>query len=97
MTEKQLRQFITQKLGLEGWIVWFAPRVKFRKQQDIFTMWDGIAAKEDKVKFIQFTTKSNKAAHINKIKKFKKLYNLTHTGELWLYNLKSREFEIICL
>ena len=94
MTEKQLRDFITDKLGKSGWICWWSPRVKFRKQQDIFTMWDGCAAKKEEIKFIQFTTKSNASSHRKKIGEFKKIYELSHTGELWLWNGKTKEFEI---
>jgi len=94
MTEKELRKFIQEKVGSEGWISWFAPRVKFLKQQDIFSIWDGVLAKGKQIKFIQFTTKSNKSSHIKKIKNFKKLYNLKHNGELWCYDKKTREFEI---
>jgi len=97
MTEKQLRDFITEKLGLLGWICWWSPRVKFRKQQDIFSIWDGVAAKGGGVRFIQFTTKTNKSAHIKKIKEFKKAYDLHHRGELWLWDNKINDFEIIYL
>ena len=93
-TEKQLRDFITEKLTRENWICWWSPRVKFGKQQDIFSIWDGVIAKDDKIIFIQFTTKSNKSSHIKKIKDFKQMYGLTHKGELWCYNKKTREFEI---
>ena len=95
MTEKELRDNVCEKLGHDGWICWFAPRVKFRKQQDIFTLWDGVAAKHGGIRFIQFTTKSNKSSHVTKIKQFKKIYNLSHRGELWLWDQKKRDFEII--
>ena len=97
MTEKQLRDFIREKLGLSGWICWFAPRVKFLKQQDIFTMWDGVAARGPEIKFIQFTTKPNKSSHVKKISEFKKIYKLSHPGELWLWDNKTKDFEIINL
>jgi len=97
MTEKDLRDFITDKLGHLGWVCWWSPRVKFRKQQDIFTMWDGVAAKGSQTKFIQFTTKSNKSSHIAKITAFRNLYDLSHPGELWLYDSKIKDFEIIKL
>ena len=93
-SEKQLRDNVTEKLGYKGYICWWSPRVKFRKQQDIFTMWDGIAAKGGEIRFIQFTTKTNKSSHIKKISEFKKLYNLSHKGELWCWNGKTKEFEI---
>ena len=63
-TEKQLRTFITEKLERDGWISWWAPRVAYRKQQDIFSLWDGVVAKGDRVTFIQFTTKTNRSSHI---------------------------------
>lgn len=94
MTEKELRVLITEIASSDGWICWFAPRVKFRKQQDIFSIWDGVMAKNKNIKFIQFTTIENKSSHIKKIKEFKRIYNLTHNGELWCYNKKTREFEI---
>jgi len=95
MKEKDLRDYITEKLGREKWVCWWSPRVKFRKQQDIFTIWDGVAAKDNKIKFIQFTTKSNKSSHIKKISEFKKLYQLSHSGELWLWDGKKNEFEVM--
>ena len=97
MTEKDLRDFITEKLSLAGWVCWWSPRVKFRKQQDIFTMWDGVVAKGSQTKFIQFTTKSNKSLHIKKISDFRNLYGLSHPGELWLWDGKLKDFEIIKL
>jgi hypothetical protein len=95
MSEKELRNYIRQKLGYEGWVCWFAPRVKFLKQQDIFGIWDCVCAKGRKIKFIQFTTKSNKSSHVNKINQIKSLYNLSHTGELWLWDNKTKDFNII--
>jgi hypothetical protein len=97
MTEKDLRDNITDILSKQGWICWWSPRVKFRKQQDIFTMWDGVIAKKDKIRFIQFTTKDNKTSHIKKISEFKKMYDLSHDGELWLLDKKTKEWEIINL
>jgi len=97
MTEKELRDRIRSELEQTGWVCWFAPRVKFLKQQDIFTIWDGVYAKGKEVRFIQYTTKINKASHIKKIKDFKEIYKLTHKGELWLYDGKSNSFEIIIL
>lgn len=78
-----------------GWVWWTAPRMKFRKQQDIFGMWDGVACKGKEIKFIQFTTKSNKSGHIKKIKQIKQLYNLSHKGELWLWDSKCNNWEVV--
>lgn len=96
-SEKQIRDVAVQQLGNEGWICWWPGRIKFRQAQDIFTMWDMIAAKKDKVRFIQFTTKSNKSSHLQKIQAYRELYELSHQGELWLWDQKKREFEIINL
>lgn len=96
-TEKKIRDFLTEKLGLEGWICWWSPRVAYRKQQDIFSIWDGVAARGDEVKFIQFTTKQHKSDHLAKIRKYMALYGLSHHGELWLYDTKTRGFEIVVM
>ena len=94
MTEKQLRDDLRDVLTKDGWIVWFARRMKFVPAQDIITLYDGIAFKGSKMRLIQFTTKSNKSSHLTKIMAYKKLYALTHESELWLWNQKIREWEI---
>jgi len=95
MTEKQLRDDLRFALERDGWVVWFSRRMKFVKQQDIFGIWDGIKAKGNKIVPLQFTTISNKSSHIKKIKEYKELYNLTHIGELWLWNGKKMEWECV--
>lgn len=94
MTEKQLRDDLKQVLQTDGWNVWFARRMKFIKDQDILTIYDGIKAKGNKFIPIQFTTLSNKSSHIKKIKEYKSLYGLTHKGELWLWDNKKNKWLI---
>mgnify|MGYP001559221151 FL=1 len=94
MKEQELRDDLRQTLGRDGWIVWFARRMKFVKAQDVFTIWDGLKAKGNKLIPLQFTTKENASSHRTKIKEYKELYGLTHKGELWLWNRKKREWEV---
>lgn len=94
-SEKLLRQDLKNKLALGGWVVWFSPRVKFLKQQDIFGIYDGIRAKGSEVRLIQFTTRHNKNSHIKKMKDYKELYGLFHIGELWLWDGKKKEWEMM--
>lgn len=93
-SEKQLRNDVVQLLMSKGYTCWWPGRIKFRAAQDIFTMWDLIAAKKKEVIFIQFTTRSNKSSHIKKISEYRKLYDVWHEGQLWLWNGKKRIWEI---
>ena len=92
MKEKQLRDDLKNYLGTHGYVCWFAPRVRYFKNQDILNIYDGIAFKGKEVRLIQFTTKGNASAHRIKIKEKKKLYGLTHESYLWLYDGKKREW-----
>lgn len=95
--EKQIRDLAVETLGTQGWICWWPGRIKYRAAQDIFTMWDLIAAKGPDVRFVQFTTKGHKSDHLSKIAAYRGLYGLSHPGELWLWDAKKREFDIIFL
>lgn len=94
MTEKELRNDLRETLGRSGWICWFARRMKFVKDQDIFTIYDGIKAKRNKFIPIQFTTLANKSSHVKKMKEYKELYGLSHKGELWLWDNKKRKWMV---
>ena len=93
-SEKILRDDIVKVLATQGYISWWPGRIKFRAAQDIFTIWDLIAAKKNEIKFIQFTTKSNLSSHVKKINDYRTLYDLSHKGEIWCWNGKTRQWEI---
>lgn len=92
MTEKLLRDDLRKHLANYGYICWFSRRMKFVKEQDIFSIYDFVFAKDDEVNLGQFTTLSNKSAHVKKITDYKKLYNLNHKSFLWLWNGKKKEW-----
>ena len=94
MKEKELRADLKQVLQMDGWHTWFAPRVRFLKQQDIFSLWDFVYAKKKEVRFGQFTTLSNKSSHIKKIKEYRELTGLSHTGYLFLWDGKKRVWKV---
>lgn len=96
-SEKQIRETVIQKLGRDGWIVWWPRKVRYIKEQDIFGVWDCIAMKKDKVRLIQYTTKNNANARVNKIRAWMGRYDITFPGEVWGYDTKKGEFDIAIL
>jgi hypothetical protein len=53
MKEYQLKKKIKDYFAKKGYIVWMPPRVRWLKEQDIFSIFDGIAWKEKEMIFFQ--------------------------------------------
>jgi hypothetical protein len=70
MKEYQLKKKIKDYFAKKGYIVWMPPRVRWLKEQDIFSIFDGIAWKEKEMIFFQITTIENKTARFKKIVNF---------------------------
>jgi len=92
MKEAQIRKIAIDLLKKEGWISWFAPKVRFHKT-DIFGIIDIFALKNNKKKFIQLTTLTNLAARRKKILNFFKKNKVNLSVEIWAWNGKNKKFE----
>ena len=91
MREAEIRKKAIEILRREKWIVWYAPKVKF-KQTDIFGIIDLLALKGRRRKNIQLTTLPNVAAKRKKITNFLKTFKVELPVEVWGWNHKKKEF-----
>jgi len=89
--ESQIRKKAVEILEKDGWVTWFAPKVKY-KQTDIFGIIDVLALKGRKKKNIQLTTLHNVSAKRKKIINFLKKFKVELPVEIWGWNDKRREF-----
>jgi len=90
--EAEIRKKAIGKLQDDGWITWFAPKVKF-KQTDVFGIIDLLALKGKKKKNIQLTTMSNLSARRKKITCFLKENKIEMTVEIWAWNGIKKQFK----
>lgn len=90
--ESQTRKKAIQILEEEGWVVWFAPKVKY-KQTDVFGIIDLLALRGKEKKNIQLTTLSNISTKRKKIINFIKEFKVELPVEIWAWNQKKREFK----
>jgi len=97
MKEAQIRKKATEIWTKQNWIWWFPAKVRYKKEIDIFGIWDAILLKKDKINFIQLTTISNIRAREKKIKEFLKKNNLSIYSEVWGWNEKKKEFKILII
>jgi len=91
MREAEIRKKAIEILKRDKWIVWYAPKVKF-KQTDIFGIIDLLALKGRRKKNIQLTTLPNVAAKRKKITNFLKTFKVELPVEIWGWNRKKKEF-----
>lgn len=79
----------------EGWAVYTAPVMKFRHNNDIFHLFDHVASKGEKIRFIQ--TKSNRCP--KKVREDIKAFPFPKnvTKEVWIWKDYAREPEILIL
>lgn len=68
MRESDLKEELQRRIGGRG-ILWFPPKVKWYKQNDIFGAFDCLFYTESGVDFIQITTKTNISHRATKIAK----------------------------
>ena len=71
MREAEIRKKAIEILRSDKWIVWYAPKVKY-KQTDVFGIIDVLALKGKQKKNIQLTTLPNVSGRRKKIKVFEK-------------------------
>ncbi len=97
MKEATIRKKAIDKLTNEGFVCWYPPKVKYRKETDIFGVFDLICiSRKCFILFVQLTSLSNIRAREKKVKKFlnknkiKKFY-----CEVWGYDNKKKYFKII--
>jgi len=97
MKEIGIRKEAIKILEKEKWIVWYPSKVRWRKEQDIFGVFDLVCIWKHMIKFIQLTTLSNIRAREKKIKKFldKNKVKLYWSPEVWGWNNKKKEFKIL--
>ena len=93
MKEALLRKKATQLLKNEGWVVWFPKKVKFW-ETDIFGVYDILAAKKNRLRFIQITTLPNLSARRKKIQNFLISNGVSIPSEIWAYDAKRKYFKI---
>ena len=90
--ETTIRKKAIQILKDKGWIVWFAPKVKYQ-QTDVFGIIDLLAIKGKRMKKIQLTTLANISTRRRKIQKFLKKFKIKMSVEIWAWNQKKKEFK----
>jgi hypothetical protein len=90
--EAEIRKKAIEELQSDGWITWFAPKVKF-KQTDVFGIIDLLALKGKNKKNIQLTTLSNVSTRRKKIANFLKKNKVQMTVEIWAWSKKKKQFK----
>lgn len=90
--ESDIRKKAIEQLRADGWITWFAPKVKFI-QTDVFGIIDVLALKGKNKKNIQLTTLSNVSARRKKITSFLKEHKVELNVEIWAWNNKKKCFK----
>ncbi|HOA47493.1 MAG TPA: hypothetical protein P5570_00460 [Candidatus Paceibacterota bacterium] len=90
--ESEIRKKVVQILENDGWIVWYPPKVRYKKT-DIFGIIDLLALKGRRQKNIQLTTVSNLATRRKKIDNFLTKFEIEMTVEIWAWYAKKKEFK----
>ena len=89
--EAIIRKKAIQILKDKGWIVWFAPKVKYQ-QTDVFGIIDLLAIKGKRMKKIQLTTLANISTRRRKIQKFLKKFKIEMSVQIWAWDSKRKKF-----
>jgi len=90
--EKLIRKKAIEILRRDKWVVWFAPKVKF-KQTDVFGIIDLLALRGRQRKNIQLTTLPNVSTKRKKIINFLKKNKVELPVEIWSWNSRKKEFK----
>ena len=90
--EALIRKKAVEKLQSDGWITWYAPKVKFQ-QTDVFGIIDLLALRGKQKKNIQLTTLPNVSAKRKKITSFLKKFKVELPVEIWGWNSKKKVFK----
>jgi hypothetical protein len=102
MKESYIRKKAKELLDIDQRLYWFCSKVRYKKESDIFGVFDGVYVDEfGKAVFLQLTTSSNVSARRAKIKKWLKKIKKTTDDEIefnmevWGYNKTTKKFKII--
>lgn len=101
MKESQIRKKAIEILEEHCRPYWFCSKVKYKKESDIFSVFDGVYL-GDKVIFVQLTTTPNLSARRKKIKKWMKKVENPLIGsfsfcfgiEIWAWDKNKKEFKV---
>ncbi len=91
-SESIIRKKAIEELNSDGWITWFAPKVRF-KQTDVFGIIDLLALKGKRKKNIQLTTLPNISTRKKKIISFLRKNKIELTVEVWAWSKKQKKFK----
>ena len=98
MKESVIRKKALEVLNSEGWICWYPFHIRYKKEVDIFGVFDILAFRklDGEFLFIQITTLSNIRAREKKVKTFYQKNGIKKfPGEVWGYDKKKKYFKII--
>jgi len=96
MKEITIRKKALEILTKKGFVCWYPPKVKYKKETDIFGIFDLINIhNKTGVLFIQLTTLHNIRAREKKVKAFLKKNNLSLFCQVWGWDKKKKDFKII--
>jgi len=90
--ESLIRKKAIEILEENGWICWYAPKVKF-KQTDVFGIIDVLALKGKQKKNIQLTTLANTSTRRKKITNFLDEFKVDLCVEIWSWDGKKKQFK----
>lgn len=96
MKERDLKKRVDEILKISGYVVWWPPKVRFL-QNDIFGVFDCVAAKDDAVLFIQITTLTNVSHRRKKINDFLYHSKVSLSAQIWAWDDKKAGFRIFDL
>ena len=96
MKEITIRKKALEILASREFVCWYPPKVRYRKETDIFGVFDLVCiSNKTGVLFIQLTTLDNIRAREKKVKGFLNKNNLSLYCEVWGYNQKEGKFKIL--
>ncbi len=90
--EAVIRKKIIKILEDQGYVCWYAPKVKFH-ETDVFGIIDLLALKGRRQRNIQLTTFPNVSAKRKKITNFLKKNKIQMTVEIWAWNSSKKFFK----
>lgn len=86
MKEATLFKKVKEILQKQGWVYWNPPKVRWKREKDIFGCFDLIAVRKNMVRFIQITTFTNMRTREKKVRKFLTENSLSLFAEVWAWH-----------
>ena len=95
-SEAVLRKKAKDEILRQRGIVWFAPRVRYGIEKDIFGVYDCLLIYPPNVLIIpiQITTMGNVRARERKIKRFMKKFKVNIFSQIFAYDKKQKKFRV---